>query len=321
MSQRSGSGDAAPELEETILGLVTELRGDGPSATAETRLDDLGFDSLAYAELAAAAEGRLGLMLPEDGVKGLEVAGDLVALARMARAAEGEDGSPDERGVEARVAAGVIPRGLGRLQGTSDLLGGSVLRWWFKVSVRGREHVPAEGPAIVCMNHESWLDIPVAVIASHRRISFMAKQELFRSRVGGFFLHEMGGFRVDRDAFDLKAIRVALAVLARGEVLGMYPEGTRKPGVLLPFLPGAAWLALRTGAPLVPMAIRGTDVAWPRGQRVPKRVPIEVVIDPAIEVEPVDDPMKRRAEAEDLTRRLRSVFDRLLARQPEPPQG
>jgi 1-acyl-sn-glycerol-3-phosphate acyltransferase len=131
----------------------------------------------------------------------------------------------------------------------------------------------------------------------------------------------MGGFRVDRDAFDLKAIRVALAVLARGELLGMYPEGTRKPGVLLPFLPGAAWLALRTGAPLVPMAIRGTEVAWPRGQRVPKRVPIDVVIDPAIEVEPVDDPVKRRAEAEDLTHRLRSVFDRLLARQPEQPQG
>jgi 1-acyl-sn-glycerol-3-phosphate acyltransferase len=319
MSQRPGGGP--PELEESILSLIAELRGGGPAVTAETRLDDLGFDSLAYADLAAAAEERLGLVLPEDGVKGLEAAGDLVALARMARATEGEDGSRDGGGLEARVASRSMPRGLGRLQGTSDLVGGSILRWWFKVSVRGREHVPPDGPAILCMNHESWLDIPMAVIASPRRISFMAKKELYRSRVGGFFLHEMGGFQVDRDAFDLKTVRLALTVLARGEVLGMYPEGTRMPGVLLPFLPGAAWLALRTGSPLVPMAIRGTEVAWPRGQRMPKRVPIEVVIDPAIEVDPVDDPVKRRAQAEDLTHRLRSVFDRLLAEQPEPPPG
>jgi 1-acyl-sn-glycerol-3-phosphate acyltransferase len=310
MSERWEPGGGG--VEEAILGLVAELQG--CAVTAETRLGDLGFDSLAYAELAAAAEGQLGLVLPEDGVKGLEVVSDLVALARMARASEGEDGSPDDGSWEE--AARSMPRGLGRLQRTSDVVGGILLRWWFRISVHGREHLPAEGPAILCMNHESWLDIPVAVIASHRRISFMAKQELFRSRVGGFFLHEMGGFRVDRDAFDLKAIRLALTVLARGEVLGMYPEGTRTPGVLLPFLPGAAWLALRTGAPLVPMAIRGTEVAWPRGQRVPKRVPIDVVLDPPIEVQPVDDPVKRRAEAEELTHRLHAVFDRLLAGQP-----
>jgi 1-acyl-sn-glycerol-3-phosphate acyltransferase len=312
MSERREPGGGG--VGEAILGLVAELQG--RAVTAETGLGDLGFDSLAYAELAAAAEGRFGLALPEDGVKGLEVVGDLVALARMARASESEQVSPDDGGLEAQVSARTLPHGLGRLQRTSDVLGGTLLRWWFRISVGGREHMPAEGPAILCMNHESWLDIPVAVIASHRRISFMAKQELFRSRVGGFLLHEMGGFRVDRDAFDLRAIRLALTVLARGEVLGMYPEGTRTPGVLLPFLPGAAWLSLRTGAPLVPMAIRGTQVAGPRGQRVPRRVPIEVVLDPPIEVEPVDDPLKRRAEAEELTRRLRAVFDRLLAGQP-----
>ena len=315
MSERREPGVGG--VEEQILQLVADIQG--RAVTAETGLGELGFDSLAYAELAAAAEGRLGLVLPEDGVKGLEVVGDLVALARMARAGEREDGSPGDGGLEARVSARALPHGLGRLQRTSDVVGGTLLRSWFRISVRGREHMPADGPAILCMNHESWLDIPVAVIASHRRISFMAKQELFRSRLGGFFLHEMGGFRVDRDAFDLKAIRLALTVLARGEVLGMYPEGTRKPGVLLPFLPGAAWLALRTGAPLVPMAIRGTEVAWPRGQRVPKRVPIEVVLDPAIEVEPVDDPVKRRVEAEDLTVRLRAVFERLLGGHPGPP--
>jgi 1-acyl-sn-glycerol-3-phosphate acyltransferase len=91
-------------------------------------------------------------------------------------------------------------------------------------------------------------------------------------------------------------------------MLGMYPEGTRRPGRLLEFLPGAPWIALSTGAPLLPCAIGGTERALPRGRHVPKLVPIRVTFLPPIEVEPVDDPVKRRTEAERLASEAREAI-------------
>ena len=103
------------------------------------------------------------------------------------------------------------------------------------------------------MNHESALDVPLAVVACPRPITFMSKKDLYKNALASWALHELGGFRVDRRRFDLESVRIAVAAIRRGDVLGMYPEGTRAPGALLPFLPGAAWLALAMGAPLVPL--------------------------------------------------------------------
>src|SRR5436189_19671 len=87
-------------------------------------------------------------------------------------------------------------------------------------------------------------EFSAVVVASPRPVRMMAKRELFEKPWLARFFHELGGFSVDRDAFDLRAVEIALEVIRRGEVLGMYPEGTRTPGTLLPFLPGAAWIAL-----------------------------------------------------------------------------
>jgi 1-acyl-sn-glycerol-3-phosphate acyltransferase len=157
------------------------------------------------------------------------------------------------------------------------------------------------------------LDIPVAAVASPRPITFMAKRELFRTRTGARVFRELGGFSVDRDAFDLRAVATALEVVRRREVLGMYPEGTRTPGTLLPFLPGASWIALHGGAPLLPAAIVGTDASMPPGSKVPRRVPVRVTFGRPIAVDPVDDPAKRRAEAIRLTTQLRDAIEGLLA--------
>jgi len=157
---------------------------------------------------------------------------------------------------------------------------------------------------VLCMNHESLLDIPIVTVASPRQIRMMAKQELFAKPAGARFFHELGGFPVQRGGFDLRAVEIGLEVLRRGEVLGMYPEGTRTPGVLLPFLPGAAWLALSTGAPLVPCAITGAHAAMPKGAKFFKRVPIRVEFGSAIAVEREDDPARRRQRALQLTEAL-----------------
>ena len=112
---------------------------------------------------------------------------------------------------------------------------------------------------------------------------------------------------VCHDRFDLSAVDVALGALARGDVLGMYPEGTRSPGVLLPFLHGAAWVALRAGAPLVPCSITGTERA--RDAKFPGRVRVRVRFHPPIEVVRIDDPHARRRQAEALTAQLREAID------------
>jgi 1-acyl-sn-glycerol-3-phosphate acyltransferase len=141
---------------------------------------------------------------------------------------------------------------------------------------------------------------------------FMAKRELYKNAPVAWALDRLGGFRVDRDRFDLAAVDVALAVLRGGGVLGMYPEGTRAPGRLLPFLPGAAWVALATGAPLVPCILAGTERT--RAARWPRRAPVRVTFRTPIVAERVDDPGERRARAERVTADLHTVIADGLSR-------
>jgi len=152
---------------------------------------------------------------------------------------------------------------------------------------------------------------PLIVVACPRSIVFMAKKELFRNAFLSWWLLALGGFRVDRDRFDLRAVRVALSVLRCGKVLGMYPEGTRSPGELRPFLGGAAWVALLTGAPIVPCAISGTERT--RDARRPGIVKVRVSFAAPIGVDRVDDPAERRARAPELTAEVRTAIERRLA--------
>jgi 1-acyl-sn-glycerol-3-phosphate acyltransferase len=311
----ASDGSASPAILELIQEFAQTSAAPIP---AGRRLDEVGLDSLGYAELALAAEERLGLRAPDDGIAGGTTVGELTSMLAAAPHVErpvplaSPEETPDSPDTDPGRELSHPRHGLGRMQRPGDILAGGLFRHWFRLSVQGAEHMPSTGPVILCMNHESLLDIPLAVIASPRPVTFMAKKELFRKRVGGWLLQELGAFPVDRERFDLKAIRLALGVLSRGEVLGMYPEGTRTAGRLLPFLRGAAWLAMRTGCPLLPAGIKGTEVAWPRGQRLPRRVPVSLRFGDPIEVEALTDRKRRRTEAEGLTQRLRSSIEFLL---------
>jgi 1-acyl-sn-glycerol-3-phosphate acyltransferase len=149
------------------------------------------------------------------------------------------------------------------------------------------------------------------VVASPRPVWFMAKVELFRGRAASELFHRFGGFPVRRDARDVRAVRSALEVLRRGRVLGMYPEGTRAAH-LQPFLPGAAWLSLATGAPIVPVGVSGTAEAMPRGSRLPRRTSVSVRFGPPIEPGSDGDPRARLERAREVTEELRSAVERLL---------
>lgn len=128
----------------------------------------------------------------------------------------------------------------------------------FRIRVEGIENIPREGAAIICSNHVSWWDPPLIAVVATRKIHFMAKEELFRYPVLGYVLPRVRAFPVRRGTSDRSAIRRAVGVLESGGVLGLFPEGTRQaPGRLANFTNGAAYLAMKGGAPIVPAAVRG----------------------------------------------------------------
>ena len=142
---------------------------------------------------------------------------------------------------------------------------GRVLVWWLfflltRREVKGEENVPLQGPLIIVSNHIHNADPPIVGISFRRKIIFMAKEELFRSRLVAFFLRQFGSFPVNRKRFDREALRQAQYVLNAGQVLAMFPEGRRSlKNQLERPLPGSALIAYRSGAPVIPVGISGTE--------------------------------------------------------------
>ena len=131
---------------------------------------------------------------------------------------------------------------------------------YFRYSRIGREHIPGEGPVIIAANHRSFMDPCVIATMVRRPMYYIAKKELFKYRWMAWLLSALGAFPVDRGAADAEMISTAKAILARGEVVLIFPEGTRtRPGALGQPKRGVARLALETGAPVVPVAVIGTE--------------------------------------------------------------
>ncbi len=139
---------------------------------------------------------------------------------------------------------------------------------YFRLSRIGREHIPAEGPVILAANHRSFLDPFVIGCMVRRPCYFVAKQELFSNCFVAWLLNCLGAFPIDRGNSDGDAMSTARAILERGDVVVIFPEGTRsRPGGLGRAKRGVGRLALETGAPVVPVAIHGSQGirSWRRG--------------------------------------------------------
>lgn len=131
---------------------------------------------------------------------------------------------------------------------------------YFRLSRVGREHVPQDGPVIFAANHRSFLDPFVIACLARRPIYFVAKKELFENRLQAWFLNSLGAFPVDRGNGDGDAMATARTILERGDGVLIFPEGTRiRPGTLGSPRRGVGRLALETGAPVVPVAVIGTE--------------------------------------------------------------
>ncbi|HEX2088055.1 MAG TPA: lysophospholipid acyltransferase family protein [Solirubrobacteraceae bacterium] len=148
-------------------------------------------------------------------------------------------------------------------------------RVYFRLGRIGREHIPADGPLLLAANHRSFLDPFVLGTMLRRPVYYVAKKELFANRLQAWFLNALGAFPVDRGASDQEMLETARRILARGDAVLIFPEGTRiRAGGLGTPKRGVGRLALESGAPVVPLAVIGTEGVR-KGWRIrPRRITI-----------------------------------------------
>ena len=143
---------------------------------------------------------------------------------------------------------------------------------YFRVYAHRPTKLPRKGAVIISPVHRSNLDVPLLGITCPRRLRYLAKGSLFKNPFWTWLLTLFGGFPLDREArADRGALNAAMNVLERGEALVVFPEGERKAGPWVhPMLDGAAWLSVKSGAPILPVGIGGSERAMPKGATVPK---------------------------------------------------
>ena len=191
----------------------------------------------------------------------------------------------------------------------SGLLVFPVFRILFRGRTRGNGNVPMDGPLVVVANHGSHLDPPLLGHALGRPVAFMAKAELFSIPLLGRLIRACGAYPVKRGASDREAIRTATARLQEGWAIGVFLDGTRQEnGRVNQPMPGAALLAARSGAALLPVAILNSHRALGVGRSRPRLVRLEMRIGI-----PVPAPSSRRKpELEATTRELQQRINALL---------
>jgi len=159
----------------------------------------------------------------------------------------------------------------------------ALLTVWFRPRVVGKEHVPASGPVILAPVHRSFADFGFTAFCTRRKLYFMTKDSMWKNKWLGRLLLYVGAFPVHRESADREALQRAEEVLNRGQCLVLFPEGTRREGAAIEnLMEGAAFLSARTGAPIVPIGIGGSDLSMPKGRAIPKPITIQVVIGPAL---------------------------------------
>lgn len=132
-----------------------------------------------------------------------------------------------------------------------------VFKVFFRIKVSGKENIPKKGGAIIMSNHISAFDPPLLAAVFNRPLRFMAKKELFENPFLRFVLYLAEAFPVDRAKTDIRAVKKALSVLKKGELLGLFPEGTRRPeGNLGRPKAGSVMLAVKSELPILPVGIK-----------------------------------------------------------------
>ncbi|WP_419848731.1 lysophospholipid acyltransferase family protein [Candidatus Poriferisocius sp.] len=150
---------------------------------------------------------------------------------------------------------------------------------WLRTKVVGAERLKAKGAFIIAPVHRSNLDAPLVNSRCPRIVRSLAKKEMFPAGVGTWVSAMLGAFPVHRGVGDRRSLQAAADLMKRGEPLLVFPEGTRQSGGHIgEIFGGAAFLAARSGVPILPVGIAGTEEAMPPGAKFPRRVPITIVV-------------------------------------------
>jgi 1-acyl-sn-glycerol-3-phosphate acyltransferase len=189
------------------------------------------------------------------------------------------------------------------------------ISWVMVYHVRrtGVENIPATGGVLLVSNHQSHFDPPLVGTCCPRRTSCIARETLFKFTPFAWFIRSLGAFPIDREGSGLAGIKETLRLLKRGEVVLIFPEGTRTPnGEIRPFQQGFTTLAVRSGAAIVPVAVEGAFDVWPRWRRLPGRGTIHVHFGPPL----MPDEIRRFDQDElaaEVERRVRQCHARVRA--------
>jgi 1-acyl-sn-glycerol-3-phosphate acyltransferase len=154
---------------------------------------------------------------------------------------------------------------------------------FWRARFEGREHVPTSGPFVLSPVHRSNVDTLLMGCVTRRRMRFLGKDSMWKYRWSAWLFTSLGGIPVHRSGADREALRLCEAALRAGEPVVVFPEGTRRSGpVVEDVFEGAAFVALRTGVPIVPVGIGGSERAMPRGTKLLRPVKIRAVIGPPL---------------------------------------
>ncbi len=280
---------ANPEVETWLAEALASVATEPVNITPATRLiEDLGLDSLALAEIGELIGERASREIAPEEIADLRTVADLQLLAAQPRSVSGRHRMPSY----AKFAEPYTPRlpaplkWLGRfaVRGAER----AIFDGWLKPKILGRGNVPANRNFIVVANHSSHLDFSLVgyalgAIGEDLRV-LAAKDYFFNTPARRFLASNFTSLMpFDRERAQLESLEDALAELARGRSVLMFPEGTRSPdGEIHEFKSGAGYLALRSRCDVLPVLIRGTHDVMGKGSLVPRRHPVEVRIGRAI---------------------------------------
>jgi 1-acyl-sn-glycerol-3-phosphate acyltransferase len=161
------------------------------------------------------------------------------------------------------------------------------LCFWFRW--RGAEHIPRGGGALICSNHQSYFDPVLVGICFRRQINFVARDTLLSVPLFGPLIRYLEAIPIDREGLSISGIKETLRRLKRGEMVLIFPEGTRTlDGHLGALKPGFCALARRARVPILPVAVDGAYDAWPRSRRFPRATRLRTCFGPVIEFEQIE---------------------------------
>jgi 1-acyl-sn-glycerol-3-phosphate acyltransferase len=189
-----------------------------------------------------------------------------------------------------------------------------VAKLFGRIEIIGGEHIPKKGSFILAPVHRSNIDFALVSLVTKRRMRYMGKDSIFKLKWLNPFFHALGAFPVHRGSADREALRTSIAVINTGQPLVMFPEGTRQAGpVVQELFDGTAYVAAKTGVPIVPVGIGGSERAMPKGSKFIHPGKIILIVG-----EPLDAPPPResggtsRRAVSELTDQLKAEVQKLF---------